>query len=83
MKTFFQSVFVIFRFYNRSVERSETEGGGGVIWWGHNLPLLLLVAIGLFNLFNSEGTIAFPAPSSYILYSTEMPLVFQIWMGKQ
>ena len=54
-----------------------------LIWWGHNLPLLLLVGIGLFNLLNTEGTIAFPAPGSYILYSTEMPLVFQIWVGKQ
>ena len=35
---------------------------GGVIWWGYNLPVLLLVRIGLFDIFNSEGSIAFPAP---------------------
>ena len=34
------------------------------------LTLLLLVGIWLFNLFNSEVTIAFPAPGSYILYNT-------------
>ena len=39
---------------------------------GHNLPLPLLVGIELFNLSNSDGTIASPAPGSYALYSTEM-----------
>ena len=42
------------------------------MWWGHYLSFPLLVGIGLFDLSNSEVTIASPVPCSYALYSTEM-----------
>ena len=53
------------------------------MWRGQNLSFPLLVGIGLFNLSNSDGMIASPAPGSYTLYSTEMSLGFEIQVGKQ